>query len=288
MVRVLTLNLWSYNNPHDYTVRRGITRGAVPGSPAATRPAADRSWPIRRELVVNLLREAHPDVVGLQEVASHPTVEDGRNAAAQLSDALGWSLLHVSDDGPAEADGRVNGLAIISPHPLSELARLPLPDRGGREDRRCLVAEVRTIEGPLIVMTTHFALAGSVTEERAVRDESVRRILAFCRSLPRGVPLVLCGDLNSVPSLRPIRCLTGAETIGGERGAFRDAGSVAAGTAIATMPSQEPVVAIDYVLVQNAGIVDCRAAGAPDAEGYFPSDHLGLIADLDLSGCATG
>jgi endonuclease/exonuclease/phosphatase family metal-dependent hydrolase len=288
MVRVLTLNLWSYNNPYDYPAQRGITRGAVPGSPAATRSAPDGSWPIRRALVLDLLRSEQPDVVGLQEVASHPTVEEGRNTATQLAEALGWSALYARDDGPPEADGRVNGLAIISPHPLHELACLPLPDRGGREDRLCLVAEARTSDGPLIFMTSHFALAGSVTEERAVRDESVRRILAFCRSLPCGAPVVLCGDLNTVPALRPVRCLTGAEALDGERGAFRDAGAAVAGTAIATMPSQDPVVAIDYVLVQNARVLGCRAIGAPDAEGYFPSDHLGLVADLDLSGRVTG
>jgi endonuclease/exonuclease/phosphatase family metal-dependent hydrolase len=288
MVRVLTLNLWSYNNPHDYTVRRGITRGAVPGSPAAMRPAPNGSWPIRRALILDLLRSVQPDVVGLQEVASHPTVEEGRNTATQLAGALGWSVLYARDDGAPEADGRVNGVAIISPHPLRELVRVPLPDRGGREDRLCLVAEARTGEGPLIFMTSHFALAGGVTEERTVRDESTRRILAYCRALPRGAPVVLCGDLNTVPSLRPVRCLTGLEAIDGERGAFQDAGAAITGTAIATMPSQEPVVAIDYVLVQNAAILDCRAAGAPDAEGYFPSDHLGLVADLDLSGSATG
>jgi hypothetical protein len=47
MVRVLTLNLWGYNNPHDYTIRRNTTRGAIPGSAAATQPApGGRSWPL--------------------------------------------------------------------------------------------------------------------------------------------------------------------------------------------------------------------------------------------------
>jgi endonuclease/exonuclease/phosphatase family metal-dependent hydrolase len=288
MVRVLTLNLWGYANPYDYTVRRGITRGAAPDSPAATRVApAGSSWPIRRALIADLLRAERPDVAGLQEVASDPAVDGGRNAAAQLTGPLGWHLLYAEGDGPPLPDGRVDGLAVISPHPLREIARLPLPDADGRETYLCLAAEATTPEGPLAFLTTHLALAGSVTHERAARDESVRRILAFCRSLPPTTPVVLTGDLNSVPALRPVRCLTGEVEIGGERGAFRDAGTAITGAAIATMPSHGPVVAIDYVLALNADVTDCRAAGTPDAAGYYPSDHLGLIADLHLRNADT-
>lgn len=282
MVRVLTLNLWSYNNPHDYTVRRGITRGAVPGSPAAIRPApGGASWPIRRGLVVDLLRRERPDVAGLQEVAAHPAVAGGRNAAEQIAGELGWNVLYAPDDGPAEPDDQTAGLALISPLPLRSIAHLPLPEGTGEETRRCLAAEVTTRDGPLVFLTTHFALDRGVTGENPNRDESARRILAFCRTLPTGGPVVLTGDLNAVPHLRPLRCLRGELAIGGERGAFQDAGARATGSPILTMPAQEPVVAIDYILVRGAAVRDCRPAGTPDADGYYPSDHLGLVADLE-------
>jgi hypothetical protein len=59
----------------------------------------------------------------------------------------------------------------------------------------------------LAFLTTHFALAASVSEDRAHQEESVRRILAFCRTLPPGMPLVLTGDMDATPELRPIDAL---------------------------------------------------------------------------------
>ncbi|MGD9890845.1 MAG: endonuclease/exonuclease/phosphatase family protein [Dehalococcoidia bacterium] len=284
MTRVLTLNLWSYNNPHDYTVRRNTTRGAVPGSPAATQPApGGSSWPIRRDLVLKLLREERPDAVGLQEVSTHPHIAVGRTAAHQLGDALGWRVLYAEGDGPPLASGVRNGLAILSPHLLRELARIPLPHRDQREAYLCLVGEVRTPAGPLAFLTTHFALADDVRDDRTHQEESVRRILACCRSLPPTLPIVLTGDLNADPGSRPVRYLVGDDTIAGERGQFRDAATVATGAPIATMASHAPTVMLDYVLVQGGTVLDCRTAGGPDSEGYYPSDHLGLVADLEFS-----
>jgi endonuclease/exonuclease/phosphatase family metal-dependent hydrolase len=284
MMRVLTLNLWSYNNPHDYTVRRHTTRGAVPGSPAATQPApGGTSWPIRRDLVLKLLREEQPDAVGLQEVSTHPEIAAGQTAAHQLGDALGWQVLYAEGDGPPLASGVRNGLAILSPHPLRELARIPLPDRDQREAYLCLVGEVRAPAGSLAFLTTHFALADDMTNDRTHQEESVRRILAGCRALPPAMPIVLTGDLNAEPGQRPVRCLVGEETIAGARGGFRDAAIVATGAPIATMPSHAPTVMLDYVFVRGGTVRDCRAVGGPDSEGYYPSDHLGLIADFEPS-----
>jgi endonuclease/exonuclease/phosphatase family metal-dependent hydrolase len=222
MTRVLTLNLWSYNNPHDYTVRRHTTRGAVPGSPAANQPApGGSSWPIRRALVLKLLSDERPDAVGLQEVSTHPHIAAGRTAAHQLGDALGWQVLYAEGDGPPLANGVRNGLAILSPHPLRELACIPLPDRDQREAYLCLVGEMLALAGPYAFLTTHFALADDMTDDRTHQEECVCRILAFSRSLPPALPIVLTGDLNADPGQRPVRCLVGEETIAGERGSFR-------------------------------------------------------------------
>ena len=285
MLRVLTLNLWGYANPHDYTVRRKITRGAVPGSPAATRPApGGQSWPIRRGLILDLLRSEQPDIAGLQEVRACPEVEHGLSQAHQLAQPLGWNVLFPEGDGPPDpGEEGDRGLAIVSPHPLRELARIALPDPEGRDTYLCLASEVQTPAGPFAFLTTHFALATARTEDRWHQKESVRRILVFCRTLSSQIPVVLTGDLNADPSQRSIRCLLGEEEIGGMRGEFQDAAVVATSSPIVTMPSHTPVVALDYIFVRGANVSACRAVGSPNADGYYPSDHLGLIAEMQLT-----
>ncbi|MGI8551995.1 MAG: endonuclease/exonuclease/phosphatase family protein [Dehalococcoidia bacterium] len=283
MVRILTLNLWGYNNPYDYTVRRGITRGAVAGSLAATHEApGGSSWPLRCDRILDLLRSEQPDVAGFQEVASSPWIADGRNAAEQLASALGWNMLYADGDGPPGPGDLRNGLALLSPHPLRELARLPLPDSQGRDTHLCLCGELMLQFGRVVVLTTHFALGNDTDEESAHQDESVRRILAFGRSLPPATPVVLTGDLNAPPNSRAVRCLRGQAQIAGERGTFVNASILASGASIATMPSHDPTVPLDYVFVANAHVSGCRPVGAPNMDGYYPSDHLGLVADLQL------
>jgi endonuclease/exonuclease/phosphatase family metal-dependent hydrolase len=262
-------------------VRRNTIRGAVPGSPAATRPApGGQSWPIRRGLILEILRGEWPDVAGLQEVRAHPRVEAGLSAVHQLARPLGWNVLFAEGDGPSAPDEGVRGLAIVSPHPLRELARIPLPDAEGRDTYLCLACEVSTPAGPLTFLTTHFALAAPVSEDRAHQEESVRRNLAFCRTLPPGMPLVLTGDLNVTPELRPIRALLEEQGGGVAPGGFQDASVRATGGALATMPSHAPLEQLDYIFVAHADVEVCRTVGLPTPDGYFPSDHLGLVADL--------
>lgn len=284
MARVLTLNLWSYNSPYDYTTRRSTTRGAAPGSIAATQPApGGHSWPIRRGLILNLLQNEHPDIAGLQEVSRHERVEEGVSTAHQLGHALGWHVLFADGDGPPQASGVRNGLAILSPHPLRELGRITLPDGLGSESYLCLAGEVHTIDGPIIFLTTHLSLAVGEAEMRTHQEGSVRRMLAFCRTLPPEAPVVICGDLNAEPGHGAIRMLLGEGEIDEQPNRFRDAAMLATGAPLPTMPSHAPTAPLDYIFVRNAVVHACRTAGTANAEGYFPSDHLGLVADIGIA-----
>jgi endonuclease/exonuclease/phosphatase family metal-dependent hydrolase len=270
-MRAVTLNLWGYNDPYDYTLNRNITRGAVPGSEAAKAPAA--SWLIRRQLVADLLAEIQPDLVGLQEVALNPAVEEGVDSASQLAGLLGWNVLVAPGHGQEGTSH--NGLALISPHTIRPLAEIALPDGRGQDTYRCLACEVTKSEGAFVCLVAHFALAEETT--RAHQVESARRILDFCKTLPAGHPVVLLGDLNAEPHREPIQVLIGQDARSGARSVFRNASN----SDLATMPSHDPSVTLDYILVRNLRPKVAWTAGSPNADGYFPSDHLALVADLD-------
>src|SRR5262245_44223827 len=86
---VATYNLWGYGEPWTYTAGRGESRGAVPGSRAATLRLPGGLWPRRRQLIVRALREVRADVVGLQEVCCDPAT--GVSQADQLALDLGYT-----------------------------------------------------------------------------------------------------------------------------------------------------------------------------------------------------
>jgi endonuclease/exonuclease/phosphatase family metal-dependent hydrolase len=275
-MRVLTLNIWGYNNPYDYTLHRQATRGAIPGSRAAETQTA--SWPIRRGLIVNLIGMAQPDVAALQEVAVDPAVEGGRSSAEQIADRLVWNVLVASCvEGEGES---LNAVALLSPHPIRERTRILLPDGRGRDSYLCLAADVEGPQGEIVALTAHFALAAD--GDRAHQIESARRILAFCQALPSRLRVVLMADLNAQPFEEPVQLLLReGEAFDGEP--LRDAALFINGKTLPTMPSHAPAATLDYVLIRNLDAIACRTAAAPNAEGYYPSDHLALIAELQAS-----
>jgi endonuclease/exonuclease/phosphatase family metal-dependent hydrolase len=266
---VLTLNIWGFGQPYDYAIRRGITRGAVPGSAATKRPAtAEAVWVRREALIVSLIRAIGPDVVGLQEVGRSPDLLGGVNAADRVAAALGWervSSLAVVDKVVEEE----RGLAILSPRTLEPLGDVLRDGEYGALAARVGVAD----GGSLVFVTAHLPLdrGPQVSSER--RAACTSQVLAWCEAVPKETPLVVAGDLNSAPGTGTVEAFLEA--------GFSDAGTESTGQPIRTMPSHDPVVPLDYILVRGARVLGCRAVGGdPDAEGHFPSDHLGLAADL--------
>ena len=96
------------------------------------------------------------------------------------------------------------------------------------------------------------------------------------------LPFVLTGDFNAEPDAAPIRLLTGRLTLEGRRGNLMDAWAL-------LHPDEpgftwEPRERIDYIFVSPSVRVHeiALAATEPNAEGVYPSDHCGLIAELGI------
>jgi endonuclease/exonuclease/phosphatase family metal-dependent hydrolase len=234
-------------------------------------------WPKRQRLIVEKLRELHPDVITLQEVFQH---EGLPNQARTLADALGYEYVFASVDA-ADKPKRF-GNAILSRHPILAndwKALEPL------DDYRNIVHVRIAVDGREVnVYDTHLHWTD---QGGAIRATQVADALDYIAATSGDAPSVLAGDLNAsmdAPELRPLL------------GPFLDAYAamhpdMAPGDrAHSTLNlDQYPPKHIDQVLLQRDAFVPVKAQvifDQPDAAGTWASDHYGVLARFRFAGPA--
>lgn len=128
--------------------------------------------------VARAIRGLYPDIVGLTEVfrTTH------RDQPERLSRLIGMTPHY---HGVRSVHGGAYGNLMMSTLPMEPILRLPL--KGRREDRGCLLTEVRWGSRHVTIALTHLGL------DRGTRRSQIAEI---ARVLPRGAPLVLMGDFN--------------------------------------------------------------------------------------------
>lgn len=224
----------------------------------------DRRYRIER--IVEVLTALSPDVALLQEVSEDMPRSKFHDQAELLAAALG---MHHRAYGPQHrfAVGGY-GNAILSHWPLSNVHHVDLTI-GTRKKRGALQARTRVRFGKhsrtVVFHNLHLGLAG------AERGLQLGRFLASepFKGLHHRTPVVLGGDLNDVWGTLGPRFLQPA--------GFRRAGRLAN-----TFPAWLPVRPLDGIFTRGA--IAARAC-APPKNGIArqASDHLPLVADLDLS-----
>ena len=257
-LRVVTWNLWGRGGP----------------------------WEARLEAIGATLSALDPDLVTLQEVWA----EASRNQAGILAGQLGFH--HVYADRYT-IDGVAIGNAVLSRWPIArhEVRDLPAPVEL-EELRNVIRAEVDGPRGSLEIFTTHLNWR---FDQSDVRQEQARTLARFVsESERRVVPPIVTGDFNAVPDSEEIRMLTGRAVVAVPRLVFHDAweaaGNVEPGFTWSNANPYarldlEPDRRIDYVFVGwprrgGAGhVLSCRTIGGP-VDGVYPSDHLGVMAEL--------
>ena len=258
-------------------------------------------WEQRRDAVAAVLADARPDVCGLQEVWAGR----GDHLAALLAERLGMHWAWTPSPAPERWQQRLGdpamqiGNAILSRWPITEQASQPLPaDPVADDGRTVLFARTQTPTGPLPFVTTQLT---SAIGQSAVR---CRQVAALCRFVAAHTnpdfPPVVTGDLNAEPDADEIRLLGGHKTAPVVPGlVLVDAWSYADPMSPGwTWDRRNPYVAatgepsarIDYVLVglptaSGAGRVrSVRLIGDRPVDGVWPSDHAGVLAELQPAG----
>jgi endonuclease/exonuclease/phosphatase family metal-dependent hydrolase len=283
-LRCVTLNLWGENGPHVE----------------------------RLELVIAELRRLGPDVVAFQEVREAPGRL--RNQAETVARALSFDF----GFGPAtEWGGGWEGVAILSRFGIRQSVIRALPHSAKTEGRVLFSAELAgptattatataTGEawGGLWVHTTHLSYRQDEGKEREDQILFIDGELTARRPPPaaKESPQILLGDFNATPESDEIRWLSGLTTLGGRRVFYQDAWAAARpGEPGYTWRVENPFRArmswlsanrrIDYIFVTPArrdGRGTIRGAElafiAPGARGIHPSDHAGVVADVQIVG----
>ena len=229
------------------------------------------------DALAEVIRRQNPDFVTLNEVDVF-TDRTGKDVhqARDLAEKLGmeWHFSKAID-----RDGGEYGDAVLSKYPILETRsyRLPCAAEQPGEDRALCVIRVQIDGKDLYVASTHLDhLSGDAS--RLVQAAEIRRI----RDTELEGDLILCGDLNAIPSSNVIATMTSFLTNTGPIDQY-------------TFPSDDPSRKIDYIMyapIEHFGVQNCQVVSRGDQQvgGVDASDHRPVIADIrfqteeDISG----
>ena len=229
------------------------------------------------DAIAEVIRRQNPDFVTLNEVDVF-TNRTGKDVhqARDLAEKLGmeWHFSKAID-----RDGGEYGDAVLSKYPILETRsyRLPCAAEQPGEDRALCVIRVQIDGKDLYVASTHLDhLSGDAS--RLVQAAEIRRI----RDTELEGDLILCGDLNAIPSSNVIATMTSFLTNTGPIDQY-------------TFPSDDPSRKIDYIMyapIEHFGVQNCQVVSCGDQQvgGVDASDHRPVIADIrfqteeDISG----
>lgn len=215
------------------------------------RKAVGLDWRRRPERILQVLDEVGPDVAVLQEADKRLAP---RPAALPFPLIAQHGRFTPLDPGPGPSLGWHGNAILLGPGFTARVeARLDLP---GIEPRGALLARVEGPAGTFLLVATHLGL------DRASRRRQVTAILA---AAPKGLPVVIAGDLNEP---RPALLVSN-----GRR--FRVV------TPGPTFHAARPVIAFDHLLLGHGARAVARGVHASPL-ARVASDHLPIWAEIRL------
>jgi endonuclease/exonuclease/phosphatase family metal-dependent hydrolase len=241
-------------------------------------------------LVVDGIRALDPDVVALQEVREVPNQLP--NQARALATALGY---HPVFEPATPFAGGYEGLAFLCKTPIHEHRAVELPHAEPNERR--IVLSVCVGLPKIWIHTTH--LNYRLTHGKQ-REDQVCFIANRISEIASDHPQVLCGDLNARPESDEIRYLRGLVTLENRRVYFQDAWArlhpddpgftwATSNPNTKILEFLEPDRRLDYIFVTpmrrdgRGRIHRCQIVlDKPNSQGVYPSDHYGLLAEIQL------
>ena len=174
-------------------------------------------------------------------------------------------------------------LAVLTPHDIRSSTVVPLPAGTARDEADSgygsagiLHAVVATPGGDTNLVVTHWS-----PRSAAARSAAAEALVAYLAALP-DLRLAVVGDLNTVAPEKPELSLLTQ----GVRPLADAWAAVHPDHPGFTMPSHDPVVRLDYVFLSRdlRPVYARRIGDLADPDGFYPSDHLGVVATAATAG----
>lgn len=233
---------------------------------------ADR-WPERLPLILADMAALQPDVLGLQEVVFVMQQDRVIGAAGegQYTALRGWA-------GRPEYG---NSLLVRSPLTARHHERL---DLGLQRAAHRVVLELPG-GATLVVAVTHLH---HVPADESTREAQAIALLDWLAAGPAADAVIVMGDFNAEPDEPTYARMTGADF----RSSFGEANGAEpgitwpSGLQAPAMDTDGPPGCLDYIWVRGAiSVTSARLVfdrPHPDDPTLYPSDHLGISAQLEV------
>jgi endonuclease/exonuclease/phosphatase family metal-dependent hydrolase len=240
------------------------------------------AWPNRKDHVAEMMTDVYSaDIIGVQEALKH-----------QLDDLQakmpGYSWVGVGrDDGKDQGEFspifyNTDRFDLIATNTfwLSET-----PDRPGSRSWDAAITRIATWAKlsdresgqEFYVINTHFDHRGEVA-----RKESARLITEFVEGLDEDIPVLLTGDFNVTEESEAYAVLADSPILNDARYLSEEGheGPTATFNDWETLQPEES--RIDYIFVNSHVSVLSHKIADDRYEGRFPSDHLPVIARVEM------
>ncbi len=232
------------------------------------------AWVNRRDLMVQVIKAEHPDVLGTQEL----TEEQGEYLAAHLP---GYAWFGQGREGGTKGEHmgvfyRTDRLKVLRSGDfwLSDTPQVPGSRTWGQPYPRMVTwarFRLRDGGGTFDYFNTHFPyLPQDVRPRMLSADEILQRI----GKLPPGARVILAGDFNCAPDT-PVH----AKLTANLHDAWMQAGSHSGPAKTFHNFTGNPDQRIDWILMRGFKALAVRTVTTHDGARY-PSDHFPVVADL--------
>lgn len=245
-------------------------------------------WELRRHLIVDELGRLQPDLVAFQEVAL-----PSNNALWLAAQLKGYEVVVVCPK--VGRRGMTEGLAVLSKAAVLHSECLDL----GSQGRVAQLLELETNGQKMVFVNGHFYWHLLNTQARM---KQVRLLLERLDVYAGSLPVVVCGDYNSTPGTAAIQLMKTRF-----RSAFADRhnrepiytfptplstwqkgvrkGMLRMGNLLVSGSLEPWKDTVDYIFVSpEMEVRTCQVVMHRPARhdpSLYPSDHLGLLAELE-------
>lgn len=238
----------------------------------------------RAAAILSSIKELNPDIICFQEFCLDLTSQ-GKREFLHSFISLGYDKIAL----PKDTDNQCR-IGILSKFPLLDTTEIYLETDPHEEHQRIALFAKVNAHRPLTLVTTHLDYRRWNGE---LRGRQLSNIVSSALSFSSTQPIILCGDFNATPNSEEIRRLRGEATPYVDATVFLDCWDFSEGGDGFTWLSSNPLTEsiyhgnsrLDYIMInyvpdhEHIIVSNCHRFGFP-SEDFWPSDHLGLVADI--------